>query len=985
MYFKKLEILGFKSFADKTVIEFQPGVTAIVGPNGCGKSNVSDSIRWVLGEQSAKSLRGSSMEDVIFGGSIDKEPLNLSEVSLTLSNETKFLAIDYDEVTITRRLYRSGESEYLLNKNVVRLKDIHELLLGTGIGTDNYSVIEQGKMDRVLNSKPEERRVIFEEAAGITKFKSKKKEALRKLEQTDANLLRVNDIIQEVKRQIAAVERQAKKAEQYKVEFERMKQLELSLASREFLTFEQNRKAKEDELCQLKEEEAAAHEVVSSIDTRYQESRSQLNELEEQLKLLSQDEMASQSEIRRTQDRILMNRERMGELVERRGQLLSQNEAIQSRLTELESEIQNLSRVYDEAVEQEAQGEGSLSTAQTSMDEAESVCAAAYEEENRIKSLMSEVTKRRSQWHADMARIRAEIQSAASRQKRLAQEQEQHLQEIQKIDERLRLPLFEDAAGAGSNHSKIQEKILGFKSKVMDFVRRLFQSGNLSDTSFESEIENEIRQFTDEIGSIQAKMDGRDIEVRHLSEKRQDAEKRMRLLNEEEAQVIEEEKNLKEQELSCGSEDQAIAVEEARFESMLAEAQQVTAEALKAKDQVLVQVVEVRERQKSISDRRAQAEKDKNWITETQRQQQSQLESQAKEAEDCISRKDALEAENITLEDDVQRHQSNRDDILRKVENLRSERDEAYAGLSVLDRERQEKQAFLDEARDRVHKFEMESAELRFEMDKLKERIFNAYQVDLMIQSIQAETEAAATEALMGDAGTFNTEEAKAEIQKIKDKLNRMGPVNLVAIEEHQEMTERFNFLVQQQDDLLKAKDDLHKAIQKINRTTKELFAETFAKAQEYFAEYFKILFNGGQAELVLLDEQDILESGIDIIAKPPGKKLQNITLLSGGEKALTAIALVFALFKIKPSPFCILDEIDAPLDESNVDRFCNVLKDFITTSQFILITHNKRTMNLADAIYGITMAQTGCSRVVSVKFSGKGSKSQSSAAEVIA
>jgi chromosome segregation protein len=269
-------------------------------------------------------------------------------------------------------------------------------------------------------------------------------------------------------------------------------------------------------------------------------------------------------------------------------------------------------------------------------------------------------------------------------------------------------------------------------------------------------------------------------------------------------------------------------------------------------------------------------------------------------------------------------------------------------------------------------------------MDRLKERIFNAYQVDLMIQNVQAETEANAMDALVGSASELSIDEAKAEIQKIKEKLNRMGPVNLVAIEEHQEMTERYNFLIQQQDDLVKAKDELHKAILKINRTTRELFAETFAKAQEYFSEYFKILFNGGQAELVLLDEQDILESGIDIIAKPPGKKLQSISLLSGGEKALTAIALVFALFKIKPSPFCILDEIDAPLDESNVDRFCNVLKDFVTTSQFILITHNKRTMNLADAIYGITMARTGCSNVVSVKFSGKAAKSQSSA-EVVA
>ena len=289
----------------------------------------------------------------------------------------------------------------------------------------------------------------------------------------------------------------------------------------------------------------------------------------------------------------------------------------------------------------------------------------------------------------------------------------------------------------------------------------------------------------------------------------------------------------------------------------------------------------------------------------------------------------------------------------------------------------------LTEARERVHAFQMESVELRFAIDRLKERIFNSYQVDLAVQAEMGESDAAASAQYALPEG-MDLEQAKQDIQKYREKLNKMGPVNLVAIEEHEEMTQRFNFLTQQEQDLLKAKDDLHKAIQKINRTTRELFAETFAKAQTYFSEYYRLLFGGGSAELVLQDENDILESGIDIIARPPGKKLQNISLLSGGEKALTAVALLFALFKIKPSPFCVLDEIDAPLDESNVDRFCNVLKEFIAASQFIVITHNKRTMNLADAIYGVTMARTGISNIVSVKFSpASGSAASAVKAEV--
>ena len=293
-----------------------------------------------------------------------------------------------------------------------------------------------------------------------------------------------------------------------------------------------------------------------------------------------------------------------------------------------------------------------------------------------------------------------------------------------------------------------------------------------------------------------------------------------------------------------------------------------------------------------------------------------------------------------------------------------------------LEEDRQEKQRFLDEAKEKVHAFQMQSAETRFAMDRLKERIYNAYQVDLALQAEALSTHVETLRATFLPDG-MEIEQAKTEILKYREKLNRMGPVNLVAIEEHEEMTQRFNFLTQQQEDLFKAKEDLHKAIQRINRTTRELFAETFAKIQMHFSEYYRLLFGGGQAELVLQDEHDILECGIDMVARPPGKKLQNISLLSGGEKALTAVALLFALFKVKPSPFCVLDEIDAPLDESNVDRFCGVLKEFIAASQFILITHNKRTMNLADAIYGITMEQTGISKVVSVRFSGQAAESR--------
>ncbi len=968
MHFKKIEIIGFKSFAGKTLIEFEAGVTAIVGPNGCGKSNVSDAIRWVLGEQSAKSLRGSNMEDVIFNGSADLEPLNLAEVSLTLSNESRIFAIDYEEVTITRRLYRSGESEYLLNKNVVRLRDIHELLMGTGIGTESYSVIEQGKMDVILNSKPEDRRVIFEEAAGITKFKSKKKEALRKLEQTDANLLRINDIIQEVKRQISSVERQAKKAEQYKIEFEKMKDLELRVACREFLLFDQDHRHKEESLQSLKRQEVDCFSVVRLIEEKCVLEKTQVHRIEESLQAASAQEVWVGAEMRKTQDRILMNRERVGELLERKGNLVHQMHGAKKRLEELDVETSNLNNQLERAKVEEAQGACFLAAVQGELDAVEASFETARQEEGFAQSAIQDLSRRKAAEENSIARIHAELSSMGIQWKRLKQEEESLLREIQKIDERLTLPLF-DSAGA-SSFSTLENKLREFKEKIFSILRAWFER-QLAHPGAEEErlLEGDIQRFSDEISKLQGNPDTREIENRHLRDSRRRVEEKLSGLAGELDLFSAQQASLREREQNREAVLPQFVEEESGLLQRLQSVQMFRTDKQRDKESVLVQLAETRSQQNNISSRREKAERDRNWIQESRRGQEELLAAFERESEESLIKKQSLEEENSRLESDQKRLGLERDEILRKVEALRRDRDKAASLLAELERERQEKNDFLNQARQRVHAFEMESAEIRFAIDRLKERIFNAYQVDLALQAGVAQTADALSEQ-MELPSDMNFEQAKQEIQKYREKLNRMGPVNLVAIEEHEEMTQRFNFLTQQEHDLLKAKEDLHKAIQKINRTTRELFADTFSKIQAHFSEYYRLLFGGGSAELVLLDENDILESGIDIVARPPGKKLQNISLLSGGEKALTAVALLFALFKVKPSPFCVLDEIDAPLDESNVDRFCNVLKEFVSASQFIVITHNKRTMNLADAIYGVTMEQTGISKIVSVRFS---------------
>ncbi|MBI3252638.1 MAG: AAA family ATPase [Candidatus Omnitrophica bacterium] len=895
MHFKSLELVGFKSFAEKTLIKFEPGVTAIVGPNGCGKSNVADAIRWVLGEQSARSLRGGLMEDVIFNGSAARDPVNFAEVSLTLSNESKILPIDYEEVTIARRLYRSGESEYLLNKNTVRLRDIQDLLMGTGIGTESYAIIEQGKMDLILSSKPEDRRIIFEEAAGITKYKSRKKEALRKLEQTEANLLRVNDIIAEVKRQIGSVERQAKKAEQYKAEFEKLKKMELAVASREFILFERRRKEKETELEVLEAREKECLRDSEDFEKKTREGREELRRAAETLTACQSEEVSASAAIRRHQDRILLNRERVGELCERTDNLSRQIQISKRRVEEFKTEHARLESEWEALGFEEREGRSALDALERDFASFEERARGADAELETAEKALSAIAARRAPVQGEMARAEARSEMAA-----------------------------EALAKECSLHDALHPKLVQFKNALLGFAR--------VSEEFLGRLESEIRNFAEEILRARAEWTG-EAPSTELSVPR--------------APVGELKNTLA-----------ALAEEEARLVQAIAALRGGMKEHSAEKEKRIVRLAEARIAQGHASAKREKIEKDRNWILESVLNEENELRSHENQIRESVSKKETLEAESRSLEEEVARLGQTRDGLLARREEAAKVHREAASRLEEDEAARQEKNEFLKVSREKVHAFQMENAQIRFETDRLKERIFNAYQVDL-----------AAAESLEGE---WNAEEAKAQIQAQREKLQKMGPVNLVAIDEFDELRARVEFLTQQERDLVQAKEDIHKAILKINRTTKELFVDTFAKVQKNFTEIYRLLFGGGTAELLLLDEDQVLESGIEIVARPPGKKLQSISLLSGGERSLTATALLFALFKVKPSPFCVLDEIDAPLDEANVDRFCGVLKEFIARSQFILITHNKRTMSLADALYGITMAENGVSRIVSVRFSEK-------------
>ena len=799
MIFKQLELSGFKSFAEKTTLVFEPGVTAIVGPNGSGKSNLSDAVRWVLGEQSARELRGGRMEDLIFNGTDARPPLNVAEVSLTFDNSARLLPTDYAEVTVTRRLYRSGESEYLLNKTTVRLKDILELLMGTGIGTSAYSLFEQGKIDQLIHARPEERRAIFEEAAGITKYKTQKREALRKLEQTEENLLRLNDVVSEVRRQLAAIERQVRKARAYREQWERLKEIELALAQREFHRLAGERQAHDTRMQAIRAEEQALQERLAQAEEVLTAQRAELERINQRYT--------------HQQPRPLIREQR----------------------------------------------------------------ASAVEAAARLSQCRNEQMRAAAQWHAAQARVqRLELEVA-----RVAQEQADAAAQLAAVERTLAAPDMRQAALVAQT---IQPKP-GAEPAVAAALAEWARAVAAEEWETAARCADTLRAQGEERPAFL---------VRHY-----------RLAS------------------SAGEDALAQAIEQAQRQG----AQQTTLAAA---------VQRLQEEQALLASEREEAA-----------QQLAELTAQETEASQALAQleQEAAQREAAMAEAQQQSEAAARDRERHVMAVARAITEQEAAWQAQMHE--------LEAIRQRLHEQTLAVTQISYQQESVTNRLQQVYQLAFVAAEPPAEQD-------------WN--KLTQECETLRRKLEGIGPVSFASIEENRELEERLSFLTSQQQDLEKAKADLHEAITTINRTTRAQFKETFQKIQQEFQTTFKTLFGGGEARLVLVDEEDLLESGIEIIARPPGKTLQSISLLSGGEKALTSIALLFAVFRVKPSPFCLLDEIDAPLDEANIDRFTRALKAFLKDSQFIIITHNKKTIVMADVMYGVTMEEQGVSKLVSVK-----------------
>ena len=831
MYLKQLDVIGFKSFADKTRLTFEPGLTAIVGPNGCGKSNVSDAIRWVLGEQKPTALRCSKLVDVVFNGTDTRKPLGLAEVSITFAECEKELGTDYHEVTVTRRVYRDGSGEYFINKQACRLKDVQHLFMGTGIGTSSYSVMAQGQIDAILSSRPEDRRAVFEEAAGITKFKADRKEALRKIEQTEQNLLREADVLREMKRQIGSLQRQVGKARKYKELHDSLRGVDIFVSKQKIhdfgLELEQNAANRNE----IDKAIAEAQAAVSAAETRAQELHQSVHELEERLQTLASRQAAADGEYRRANEVIGINAQRVAEyrsFAERdRAEIEGAKRALEDVRMQAESLEQKTALLTD-----------SLAAARESI----------AEEEASFNALQAEIDAKRE----EVAARRREVK---------------------------------DTTRTGS--------LVADSEVLRNGAVEVWKAGTSVTTMMKRE---------DLMALVTAAEDElREMEVRHVPASQRLTERRIAA-------------SQMEQELSFVGRQKEAAL-----------------------------------------DRRGELERAIAGREEGVRGYEDSIARLTEESGDLLAGLDELKEKAAGFVSLINDERGRRAEMLEKI--------------AAADQEVSRRRADLDQARDFRSKLEVQAAEATMRRQNVYEHLQDEY--GLFADAVMREPD-----PKWPNGETPPMSELENTVARLQAEIAALGPVNMVAVDECRELEERYAREKAQEEDLLAAKAQILELITNLNTTSSDLFRTTFEQADKNFQTMFTRLFGGGEARLVLMEgEEDPLECGIDIIARPPGKRPQSVTLLSGGERTMTAVALLFSIFMIKPAPFCMLDELDAALDDANIGRFVEQLKEFLAQSQFLIITHNQHTIAGSDLVYGVSQQEKGVSRVISMKLSDLGEK----------
>ena len=1200
MYLRRLEILGFKSFAQKTELNFPHGVAAVVGPNGCGKSNVLDAIRWCLGEQSAKALRGGEMADVIFNGADSRAAVGMAEVTMTFTDCEAQLGTAYHEVSITRRVYRDGRGEYLLNRTACRLRDIQELFMDTGIGRSAYSIMEQGKIDLILSSRPEDRRAIFEEAAGITKYKSQRKEANRKLEQTETNLTRLTDVIGEVKRQLGSLQRQASKARRHRTLSGDLRLLETHWGHEQSSRLEHELREAREELARLQAAHADASGAVAAGETSLREQRALLEEAFEDLQRARAAAQECRDRLRAGESRREFNRERTAESQGLRmryeAELAGAEERLAAQLEQLlaaeeeERQIAGLLQVGQgslrdqeaavrEARARRSEAEGAFGSADRAVADTERRLAAGRAELARLTQSQQAGEVRREMLAGEAARLEPLRTAAAERvaethtqiaaaqsalearrlEMRAAEEAQTAAQKALAAAEAALAGGTKALAGSTSRLEVLRglnEAGAGFSSGVQAVLRgldrpELFKGAIIGVLGSSVEVEGKfipaveavlgphlqaVLLRDEEVAAVmlEALATGKKVgraTLKELSAPKPDAAKAAggkganlpdgtlawardavnapptvsplvdRLLADclivetleaafnlrrrfpqwsvvtVHGEYLDREGFLHGGQSSGESAQQGVLQRQAQIRVLEGEVaaskkqlEQLTQVKQEAAGQVQTTAATVAETRQSFQTGQVQSatmqsqlallereSKDFHGRTENLRREQElvaqqcdaaggQVETLTQKTEEmaaalqrCLTerttaqeRTGTLRAQETTLTETLnelrvrvateqQRHEglrrqrqpmdARRTELAELIERRRRELEEhrqrleryateageleaqieaARADLNVTeseietrremhttvsedvethDADLQRQRQALSGFHDRRSREEVRETQLRLRQANLHEQTVQRHGVDLKLFVPEPAAFLNLYQSLVDQPGApADWARVEALAAGLREKLDAIGTVNVDAIAEHEALEERYQFLETQNADLLAAKKELFAIIGKINATSRELFAETFERVRVNFQEMYTELFGGGRANLLLVNEEDPLECGIDIIARPPGKQLQSVTLLSGGEKTMTAVALLFAIYMVKPSPFCVLDEMDAPLDESNISRFLKILDRFVSQSQFIVITHNKRTIARADVLYGVTMEEAGVSKLVAVR-----------------
>lgn len=1186
MYLKKIELQGFKSFADKTTIDFEKGITGVVGPNGSGKSNISDAIKWVLGEQSAKSLRGSKMEDVIFSGTSKRKALGFSEVTLTLDNKNKEIPVDYSEVSITRRVYRSGESEYYINKTSSRLKDVKELFMDTGVGTDGYSIIGQGKIEEILSSKTEDRRNLIEEAVGIVKYKSRKKESEKKLDKTNDNLIRINDIIEELSTNIDSLKDQSDKANKYLQLKSKLKSLEVNLFVREINRLndevEHLKAQKELVLNQYSDNE----ENRKQIEIKFEKSKSLIEEIDNEIENIQNQKQTLQRNIEKEETDFKIKKEKISFLnkdIVRLDLELEENIELtdekQDELLDLEKEKENINtdisslklksdeinrllnqnesyiKFSEENIEKKktdiidilnniTEKRGKINTIESFIKNIDKRIKGILEEKEELDrkkdSIITENDNIGSELNICTKKIKnLEIEKNKllidrEKSKRYMDEYIKHINDLKlKIDSnKSRLKMLNNIKERYDGYYKGVKNILlackknssfskGLKGVVAELITtqkkyekaiEIALGGSLQNVITESKedakkfidylknnklgrvtflpldsikgrrINNDMKKILSQDGvydlasklisydeeytnifeyllgrvivvenlkvgiyvsrvcnnsykivtlegdvinpggsmtggdyknNSSTSLIGRDREIEELKNNIKSNEKKyneiIQKYSDLKKQIHKEEEklenlnesinnlkidinskknrqdNLKEQRDEIeyrierfSKELNNLELEKENSINRIMETKKTIKE-LESKNSFTKQGVEID--LKDFNDKKEKVKKLNDDITKLKVELAS-FEQRQKEVSNTLKRLnldiDSLKTKNETIKKEIKTKEHDIKDTEKLLDDIDKKRIELKEKLnksnSILVESKNQKKLYLDnfyKEQETLKKMNENISSLQKSINKIDVKMTKCEtSLENFNNKLWEEYELTYQMALEYKKEIQNVTEVQKEIKNYKIMIKKLGNINMDSIEQYKEISERYEFLNTQKEDLKEAKVNLEKVIRDMEDKMKEVFVEKFKVINRNFKSIFEKLFGGGKADIYLVNEDNILESDIEIIAQPPGKKLQNINLLSGGEKSLTAISLLFAILKLKPTPFCVLDEIEAALDDANVIRFSEYLREFSEKTQFIVITHRKGTMESVDSLYGVTMEEHGISRLLSVKLS---------------